>query len=252
VNRFLGLSIFIISVLLTLPVAAQPTPKLDSIMRQHIEAMGGLTNWNRVESIRLAGTVEREGQTVDIVIVKKRPDKIRATVTIPIPERDGEYLQLIRAHDGRNAWTAMRLAGALETHKTELSRKDARGLLADAGILPRLYKFWRTNKPLQFSGTGQFSGEKVYIIKFEDTSNAAQYRFYLSTESYHTLGYEIRSEEGTVLTQLSAYIEKAGVFLPTHSETTTDGTGTGRSVMRTESIQVGIGIYADYFKHSLD
>jgi hypothetical protein len=219
-------------------------------MRQHIEAMGGLTNWSRVESIRLAGTVERDGQTVDIVIVKKRPEKIRATVTVPISEKEGEYLQLIRAHDGTNAWTATRLAGAAETPKTELTGQDAQDLLADAGVVPRLFKLWRTNKPLHYTGSGTFKGINVHIIEFEDTANAAHHRFYLSAKSYRTLGYETRTEEKTVVTRLSAYKEKEGVFIPTYSEITTEGTG--RSVIRIRSIQVGVGIYADYFRGAPD
>jgi hypothetical protein len=55
--------------------------------------MGGLRNWSQVESIRLSGTIERDGQTVDIVIIKKRPNQIRATVTIPLPNDPDNKVQ---------------------------------------------------------------------------------------------------------------------------------------------------------------
>ena len=214
-------------------------------MRKHVEAMGGLLNWSRVESIRLGGTVEREGQTVDIVIVKKRPQKIRATITMPIPDREDEYLQLIRAHDGKHAWTATRLAGSQDIVKTELTGDDANDLLADAGVLPRLIHLWRAGQPLRLAASEEFDDRSVYVIEVEQDDGATLLRFYLDMESFRTIAREVRSGKATVTTHFSAYKENAGVYLPTHSEIVAENTG--RSIVRTESIQIGVGIYEEYF-----
>ena len=73
--------------------SAKEAPTLNGILQKHLEAMGGLRNWSQVESIRLSGTIERDGQTVDIVIIKKRPNQIRATVTIPLPNDPDNKVQ---------------------------------------------------------------------------------------------------------------------------------------------------------------
>jgi hypothetical protein len=101
-STFISLALVLISA----ANAEDSQTSVNEILRKHFEAMGGLNNWNRIESIQMNGTIERDGQTVDIVIVKKRPDQIRATVTVPIPGKENEAFQIIRAHDGKTAWTA--------------------------------------------------------------------------------------------------------------------------------------------------
>jgi hypothetical protein len=239
------LAALLVSSVSPMAAAAESTPTLHSLMTKHIDAMGGLLNWNRVESIRLSGTVERDAQTVDIVIVKKRPNKIRATVTVPIPGREGESMQLIRAHDGKAAWSATRLAGAQETVKTEMTGAEAASLLADAGVLPKLIQFWRANEPLNLVGTRQFEGREVSIIELETDDAGISHRFFLDTKSHLLTAHETESPAGKTLTRLSAYEKHAGVYLPTHFVVIAGGTD--RSVMRTDSIQIGVGIYAEYF-----
>ena len=123
IRQLIGLSL-LLSALHSVSAAVND-PRVNEILSKHQEAMGGLTNWSQIESIQLNGTVERDGKTVDVVIIKKRPNQIRATVTVPVPGKEGEAIQLIRAHDGKSAWTATRLAGAPEMQKEELPPEAA-------------------------------------------------------------------------------------------------------------------------------
>ena len=111
IRQLIGLSL-LLSALHSAATAAND-PRVNEILSKHQEAMGGLTNWSQIESIQLNGTGERDGKTVDVVIIKKRPNQIRATVTLPVPGKEDEAIQLIRAHDGKSAWTANRLALSL-------------------------------------------------------------------------------------------------------------------------------------------
>lgn len=214
-------------------------------MAKHIEAMGGLDNWDRIESIRLSGTVERDGKTVDIVIVKKRPNQIRATVTVPVSGQRSGHMQLIRAHDGTSAWTATRLAGAQETIKTAMTGDDAASLLADAGVAPRLIQLWEANEPLKLVGRSQFGGREAFILELSKNGVDVTHRFILDAKSHRTFARETFSAKGSTLTRLSAYEAHAGVYVPTYSEMITQGTS--RSIIRIESIETGVGIYPDYF-----
>lgn len=208
--------------------------------------MGGLRNWSQVESIRLSGTVERDGQTVDIVIIKKRPNQIRATVTIPLPNDPENNVQIIRAHDGKNAWTATRLAGAPKTHKKAITGEAADDLLADAGVLPPLIKLWRAGEKITLIGSDTFEEESVFVVEVKANDKSPQQRFYLSADSFRTIGRETYAPAGVTKTILSDYKENGGVYLPTRSLNTTQSTG--QSKMQTQSIKIGVGIYEEYFE----
>lgn len=227
---------------------AESTPSLNALMTRHTEAIGGLLNWSRVESILLLGTVERDGQSAEIVIVKKRPNKIRATVTLPIPGTEGEYVQIIRAHDGKTGWTATRRAGAKETVKTELDPTEAAGLLSDAGVLPKLLQLWRSNEPLKLLGRSVIEEQTVYILEWDDGNSETRHRFYLDVNSYRTVAHEVQTPADTILTKFSGHEAFRGVYLPTRADIT--AATTGLSVLLTESVEIGVGIYNRYFSRN--
>jgi len=235
-------TLFLSLAILHTTAAESDSPTLNEILQKHLEAMGGLNNWNRVESIRLKGTIEREEQTVDIVIIKKRPDQIRATVTIPFPNDPDNQLQVIRAHDGKTAWTATRLAGAPDMVKEELDASAAAELLADAGVMPRLIKLWRGGADLQLLGNNTVNGENAFIVHAV-TDNGQSYKFYISSEHFRTVRFENPTQHS--YTDLHSYKSYSSVWIPTRSEVY--ATQTGTSVMDIHSVEIGVGIYEEYF-----
>lgn len=229
--------------------SAEETPTLNSILHKHLDAMGGLRNWEQVESIQLSGSIERDGQTADIVIIKKRPNQIRATVTIPIPGKEDQYFQIIRAHDGKIAWSAKRLAGAPEMIKEELSKEAADELLADASVMPRLIKFWREGAKLKLHPPVRIDDELNFVIQANLENTPKTYTFHISEESYLITQYEsAHPEHGTTLTRLDHYKMEQGVMIPTLNIIQAEQTG--KSVLTTRSIKIGVGIYEEYFEFS--
>jgi len=225
---------------------ATDDPNLREILNKHWDAMGGMRNWSKVESIQLNGTLERDGRTVNIVIVKKRPNFIRATVTLPIPGKDDEELQVIRAHDGKTAWTATRLAGSPEMKKEELPPEAAADLLADTGVLPRLIKLWREGAELTLLDSTEIQGEIAFAILAEDPDSMRSTTFYLSQENHKLLAFDTQSPTGEVnRTSLSEYVAESGIQIPTMN--IVDSSITGRSLMKINSVKIGIGIYKEYF-----
>lgn len=237
------------------PQALMPIPgeaeeqvedRLQAILIRHWEAMGGMHNWSKVDSIRLNGIIEREGQFVDICIVKKRPNQIRATVTLPLPGKDEEKMQIIRAHDGKVAWTATRRAGAAEMIKEELAPEAASKLLADAGVLPTLIKLWREGAAIELIGTSAIAGQDALQIKTA-TKAGQQYTFYLASDSYRLLAYESTDNDGrTTRTRITDFMKHGGVLIP--RRVVIESTATGTSTMTTKSVEIGVGIYNEYFE----
>ena len=223
---------------------------MSEILSKHLEAMGGLLNWSQIESIQLNGTVERDGNTVDVVIIKKRPNKIRATVTVPVPGKEDEAIQLIRAHDGKSAWTATRLEGAPEMQKEELPPEAADQLLSDAGVMPRLIKLWREGAELELLNSKTIDGTRRYVVEASPEGTRNKYTFYISDETYLVTHYENdHPENGRTVTQLNEYNSDHGILIPMVS--VIENEQTGRSVMTTSSIKFGVGIYEDYFSAAM-
>jgi outer membrane lipoprotein-sorting protein len=207
--------------------------------------MGG-NNWLKVESIRLNGTIERDGKIVDICIVKKRPNQIRATITLPLPGSEDEKLQVIRAHDGKTAWTATRLAGAPEMKREELPPDAAAELLADAGVLPPLIKLWREGATLKLLDAREGPDQNTFKVQARARNSMRSYTFYLDRETYRSVAFETQDRSGkTTRTTLNDYAFESGISLAKHN--TIEAPDTGRSVMRIDSIEIGVGIYQEYF-----
>jgi outer membrane lipoprotein-sorting protein len=244
--KIFHLFFFIVFIVFAQSAATAEEPTLNEILQKHLEAMGGLRNWSQVESIRLSGTIERDGQTVDIVIIKKRPNQIRATVTIPLPNDPDNKVQIIRAHDGKNAWTATRLAGNQEMVKKPITGQDADDLLADAGVLPPLIGLWRGGEKITLIDSDSFEGESAFVIEVKANDESHKQRFYLSTDSFRTIGRVTYEPTGITKTILSDYQENGGVYLPSCSLITAQSTG--QSKMQTQSIKIGVGIYEEYFE----
>ena len=233
---------------LLIPVSADAAEELslNEILAQHWAALGGMQNWSKIESIRLKGTIERGGKTVDILIVKKRPKQIRATLTLPLPGNEEAELQVIRAHDGTTGWTATRLTGEPLMRKELLSPDDAATLLADAGVLPPLIQQWRDGAELQLLQRSEIGGQDLFIIQAAAKNSTVSSTFYLDAENFLLLAHETHHpSDGTTRTSFYDYSAHSGIKLPQRS--LIESEATGRSTMTTESVALGVGIYPEYF-----
>ncbi len=210
--------------------------------------MGGLYNWNKVESIRLSGTIERDGQIIEIVIIKKRPNQIRATVTIPIPGSEDTKMQFIRAHDGKAAWTATRRTGDPQLKKTELDPLAAETLLFDANVLPKLMAMQQSGAKIELLPPVRINGYPTYTIQATAKDSGRTLTFQLAEDTYRTIQYTETNTSETIVTRVENYQQFDEVYLPTIS--IIEATQTGHSVIKTESIEVGVGIYDEYFERT--
>ncbi|MGJ8638835.1 MAG: hypothetical protein ACSHYA_05535 [Opitutaceae bacterium] len=218
---------------------------IDQVMERYIEAMGGLSNWDAIESIRFTGTLKRDDQLIQVVIVKKRPSSVRVTATIPIPGTEDQYFQSIRAHNGVEAWRANRRAGMTTMSKESIVGEDAKDLLRDAGVQPRLMKLWQDGHELELVGWDTIEGEPVLVIDSKQEVATETERFYLSTRNFRLVAYDIKSQSDTIRTRLSDYKAHEGVYIPTQSIVSSERTG--KTLMITETIETGIGIFKEYF-----
>ena len=216
------------------------------ILNKHVEAMGGWENWNQVESIRTAGIVERENKQFPIVIIKKRPNLLRATVKIPTPDHESE-MRVVRAFDGDRAWTATYLAGNRDFNKEYLGQAETEDLLTDAGVLPPLIKFWHEGAALKIIGHKMINGDPHYMVEVKLRDFTNKYVFYLSLKTFLVSQYDnINASAGITRTILKEYIIDQGVRIPKLSVTYSEKTG--QTVITTLSSKIGVGIHQEYFE----
>lgn len=102
---------------------------------------------------------------------------------------EDDKLQVIRAHDGKIAWTATRLAGASDMVKEALPPDAADALLADASVIPRLIKLWREGAKVEMLESTTIAGENAFTLKTR-AKTGQQEIFYLSSLNYQLLQYE--------------------------------------------------------------
>lgn len=232
--------------MLTYPSGATEDPKVRKILKAHIDALGGWKNWNEIQSIRQTGTIERDGKTIHFCIIKKRPNKIRATVTVPTPGKENESVQLIRAHDGHTAWTAIRHPGEQMIRKTDLFGIEEKELLADASVLPKLVQLWDAGATIKIMEYPNNLNQHTTTIQATQTEMSDVYIFKLNRR-YLTTDYSHQNENGsTTRTHLSHYKNVNGVTLP--MRTLIESKETGTSKMVTDTVILGVGIYPDYFE----
>lgn len=226
--------------------------ELQEILRKHANAMGGLRNWNKVESIRTTGKIERNDQIVDFCIIKKHPNQIRATITLPIPGQDDEKLQVIRAYDGKEAWTATRLTGGQTINHQRLTGTDATEVAEEAIILPRLIHLWRNRAQLALVDSESTKGKNAYVVSaIPDDQPERRYEFHICNQTFTTI--EVISYLGDTLTSkvvLSQLTEVSGIQIFKKHEMTSPISGKTR--MQIQEVTVGVGIYEEYFEGCTD
>ena len=96
---FLMLALGAVSV----PIRAQELfdeNNINYVLARYVEAMGGRAGLENLNSMRISGTLEFEnGESVSLVVLKKKPNRVRLTLLSGIQ-------RVIQAYDGQTAWTA--------------------------------------------------------------------------------------------------------------------------------------------------
>lgn len=115
------------------PTANEALSREEALIRQHIEALGGLDALRAVETIRLTGEsrMPTVGMTLPLTVYQKRPEMMRIRVEVP-----GMGAEVINAYDGETAWESNPMQGGIrkvtgEQARTFKEQADIDGMLVD-------------------------------------------------------------------------------------------------------------------------
>ena len=247
-------TLFVLTLLLTLilPAQADEATELQRILKAHVDAMGGWSAWNKVESIRLTGTIERDDQLLDYCLIKKRPDKIRMTITMPLPDKVKEDVQLIRAYDGKTAWTATRMAGGDTLARQTLTDDAASDLIDEAHVLPKLMYLCQTNAELKKTATMTYEGKVLHVIHATLKNNPEKhYEIYLADET-HLVSKSIAYKDGEIVSSATLSGAEAIAEITVAKTLHLHSPSAGSTLMQIEDVTIGVGIYEEYFETVID
>jgi hypothetical protein len=222
------------------PVALAQAPavspaSVSEILARNLEARGGKTVLDAVESIRITSLLELPGASVPVVVLSKRPNLTRQELTVA-----GETA--IEAFDGTTAWTVNRLMGI--PVPTELTGPPAAALRDQANFDGLLIQARNRGDQIDLVGIETIAGRPTYHLRLTTTEHRIQHCYVdVTTALESRIVYQ--TEAGHFQQDLSDYRDVKGVQVPFVIKTTLDGRPQGQ--LTVSSVELSVPIETSLF-----
>src|SRR5579862_2480592 len=195
--------------ILTAPAALAYTA--DELAQKNVEAKGGIDKLHAIESLRFAGKLLVNGDTIklDYIALIKRPQSVRY-------EAELQGLTQVQAYDGSQAWQINPFQGRKDPEK--LSADDAKAMAEDAADFTGvLVDYKDKGYTLDYLGTEDVDGTAAHKLRVTRQNGDITY-VYLDPDYF----LEIRTinrriEHGVpkeTVTDYGDYEKVQGVYLP--------------------------------------
>jgi photosystem II stability/assembly factor-like uncharacterized protein len=206
-RRWLGL----VGMAFVVPVGAAELT-VDDIVSRNIAARGGAARLQAMRSLRLTGKAIFGGDDSSIEArwaqVVKKPGLIRSEVSL-------QGLTAVNAWDGKEGWSVQPFSGRREPERT--SPDDAKGLARDADLDGPLVGWREKGHRVEYLGTEDVDGTPAHKLRVTLKDGDTQY-LYLDPDAWLEVRVvtesHVRGVEQVTETDLGAYEQVAGVFIP--------------------------------------
>jgi hypothetical protein len=197
----------------------QKTLTVDELVAKNIEAKGGATALQSLQSVRFTGKLlVNEGQIqFGYLQTKKRPGAVRTDATL-------QGMTAVQAYDGKEGWKISPFQGRKDPEK--LSADDLKSLIEDAEIDGPLVDWKAKGSTVDYLGREDVDGTLAYKLKVVRKDGDVCF-VYLDPD--HFLEIRVltqRIEHGAqteVETDFGDYEKIGGVFLPFSAEAGSKG-----------------------------
>ena len=207
----------IIAALSTSAVFAQETsqPTVDELVAKNIEAKGGATALNSLQTLRSTGKllVPVQGQIeLGYLQTEKRPDQVRTEASL-------QGMTQIEAYDGKDGWRISPFFGRKDPER--MSADDVKALVEDTEMGGPLADWKTKGSTVEYLGTEDVDGTPAHKLKVVRKNGDVSF-VYLDPD--HFLEIRIvtqRVRHGAheeIETDLGDYEKAGGVFVPTSIE----------------------------------
>src|SRR5437867_7770801 len=184
---------------------------VDEPVAKNIEAKGGATALQNVQSWRVAGKMlVQQGQIeLGYLQTKKRPDEVRTEASL-------QGMTQIQAYDGKEGWRVSPFFGRKDPER--MSADDVKALVEDSEIDGPLVDWKAKGSTVEYLGREDVDGTPAHKLKVVRKNGDVSF-VYLDPD--HFLEIRIvtqRTRHGAyeeVETDLGDYEKAGGVFVPT-------------------------------------
>ena len=189
-------------------------PTVDELVAKNIEAKGGATALQNLQTLRLAGKVLIQEGQIELAYLqtKKRPDEVRSEASL-------QGMTQIQAYDGKEGWRVSPFFGRRDPER--MSADDVKALVEDTEIDGPLVDWKAKGSTVEYLGTEDVDGTPAYKVKVVRKNGDISF-VYLDPD--HFLEIRIvtqRMRHGAheeVETDIGDYEKAGGVFVPTSIE----------------------------------
>ena len=190
-------------------------PTADELVAKNIEAKGGATALNNLQTLRSTGKllVPVQGRIeLAYLQTKKRPDEVRNEVSL-------QGLTQIAAYDGKQGWRVSPFSGRKDPER--MATDDVKALIEDSEIDGALVDWKTKGSTVEYLGTEDVEGTAAHKLKVVRKNGDVSF-VYLDPD--HFLEIRVltqRTRHGAheeVETDLGDYEKAGGVFVPTSIE----------------------------------
>lgn len=187
---------------------------------KNVEAKGGIDKIDAIKSLRLAGTLRTNGDTVELALVTlvKRPHSIRSDATL-------QALTVVQAYDGTAAWQINPFQGRKDPER--MSSDDAKGFAEDAADFDgALVDYQKKGYTLDYLGTEDIDGTEAHKLRVTRPNGDITF-VYLDPDAFLEIRtIDRRIEHGVpneTITDYGDYEKVDGVYIPLSREYWTKG-----------------------------
>jgi hypothetical protein len=203
-------------------------PTVDELVAKNIEAKGGATALNKLQTLRTSGKllVPIQGQIeLGYVQIKKEPDEVRTEASL-------QGMTQIQAYDGKEGWKVSPFFGRKDPER--MSADDVKALVEDTELGGPLADWKAKGSTVEYLGTEDVDGTPAHKLKVLRKNGDISF-VYLDPD--HFLEIRIvtqRMRHGAheeVETDLGDYEKAGGVFVPTSIEVGSKGAADKQKVI---------------------
>lgn len=161
--------------LLLLPAIAggASAQTVDEIVAKNLVSRGGIEKWKTIQSMKVTGTIESGGRTIDLTAWSKRPNLSRQEMRF-------QGQQMVQAFDGTHVWVQSPGAGGDQAREVTGAQADLARAQAEFDSV--LMDYQAKGHKVELVGKETDEGREVYHLKVTRKSGGVQH-YYLDAES---------------------------------------------------------------------
>jgi outer membrane lipoprotein-sorting protein len=146
---------------------------VDEIVAKNLESRGGIEKWKAVQSMKVTGTIDSGGRTINLVAWSKRPNLSRQEMSF-------QGQKMVQAFDGTHVWVLS--PGAGEDKAQEVKGAQADLARAQAEFDSVLLDYKQKGHKVELVGKETDEGHDVYHLRVTRKGGDVQ-QYFLDAES---------------------------------------------------------------------